>query len=427
MPGFKKLLVCLSLIVLCACATGNFSSSSFSDHSAYHYFDDFGKPLKQYEAVWEKVSSIYRGTMPSYVTIELTNNDIVSQFDTKNNRILASRRHFKTMPEEVIAHETSHLSLHRLTRGVSMMEAFRFIDEGYANIVGKTVMGSLAQYKESSICFATSECRKGSVGFEKIQKWSKYFGSPSKANWNAYLVGSSFIFYIIDTYSEEKLWEFFLDIAQTGDLSLTFTNVFRKTIAQVEDEWKRYLSEMEFKGVQTVSQGEMTQEVRYECGVCGGATAVWGNSAGCEIGAKFELTTYPTGIHSVRFFVPNSGKYDENFQVVIYGWAKGKPGKKLFNDRIVAKATQGNEWVTVDLSKLGVVVKEPFFVSMRWLTPPGKDGSSAQRIGMDLSNPRENTWVKIPGVGWKKIKDFGKSGDRTAMIRVVLFAKGQGK
>jgi hypothetical protein len=166
-----------------------------------------------------------------------------------------------------------------------------------------------------------------------------------------------------------------------------------------------------------------TQEVGYDDGSLENATSVWAEKAGSEIAAKFELNSYPARIQSVKFFIPEQGKYDQNFQVLIYdsNGLKGSPGNEFLNDRIVARATRGNEWVTVDLSKLGLAIQDHFFVSMRWLTAPGKDGKSAQFIGCDTSNPKENTWVKMPAGRWLKIKDFGKSGDRTAMIRVVLF------
>ena len=68
---------------------------------------------------------------------------------------------------------------------------------------------TLAVYRKSALITAARKARKGGVSFAAAQKWSKYFGEPPNADYDAYDVGASFIFFVEDTYGEKRLFSFF--------------------------------------------------------------------------------------------------------------------------------------------------------------------------------------------------------------------------
>lgn len=72
-----------------------------------------------------------------------------------------------------------------------------------------------------------------------------YFGDPSrnngKANWWAYEVGSSFNYYVIDTYGIDVLLAFFRAVGSEGDLNLALQSALKKDQTTVEREWQSWL------------------------------------------------------------------------------------------------------------------------------------------------------------------------------------------
>ncbi|OFZ55999.1 MAG: hypothetical protein A2428_08595 [Bdellovibrionales bacterium RIFOXYC1_FULL_54_43] len=211
-------------------------------NSAVHYFDDTGTPLPQYEPIYQKLEAIYPGSVPEKIVIVFT-DDTASRFDTKHNRILLSRKHFAQIPTYLIAHESSHLCLFRLTRGASIQERFRFFDEGYASIVGHRIAGNIDSYKHNeSLPTAAVQHMSGNVNFVKVQDWKSYFGGSYNANFYAYPVGASFDFFLIDTYGQQALDQFFLSIGSTQDLESTFQALFHKSASEIERAWLSYLA-----------------------------------------------------------------------------------------------------------------------------------------------------------------------------------------
>jgi len=99
----------------------------------------------------------------------------------------------------------------------------------------------LELYKIKSINSAKNQIQN--LSFKKVQKWDEFFGafdSPQK-NWDAYEVGVSFIFFIFDTYSKEKLYELFISISKTENLSKSVFEVFGKNETEFEKEWRTYV------------------------------------------------------------------------------------------------------------------------------------------------------------------------------------------
>ncbi len=224
------------------CIMASISLTSCSALKEYcHFFDSAGNSLEKYEPAWEELHKFYGNAMPGRITIYYREGSS-SFFHVESNSIEISLKHLAEEPVRVVAHEASHVCLGHLTRGASGLERFRFFDEGFANIMGAILSGTLDQYKKQALVIAKRKYLNGDVSFEKAQEWSKYFGGPEEADYDAYLVGSSFVFYIIDTFGIDKLYDFFVDVGRTRNLEQSLTSVAAQPLQEVEKQWLRYIN-----------------------------------------------------------------------------------------------------------------------------------------------------------------------------------------
>jgi hypothetical protein len=210
--------------------------------TGHHFFDSNGQPMAQFDHLWPKLNQYFPEGCPEKVTIELIDGSH-SRFSTSNNHVLISRNMFASRADSLIAHETAHSCLSGLTRKASTLEQFRFFDEGYASIVEADVAGDLAEYKNLEVfSIAARERKAGNLKFSVVQKWSVYFGDPNmKRHPIAYPVGASFDFMILDNFGEQKLIDFFRDIALTRDLARSCENIFHQSVDNIEQLWMAYL------------------------------------------------------------------------------------------------------------------------------------------------------------------------------------------
>ncbi len=202
-----------------------------------------GNSLERYGYVWNDLNHFFKGRCPNLVTVDYT-DDSTSKFHPSENRISLNMPAFKYNYITVLAHETSHLCLFHLTNGESNKEHFRFLDEGFASVIGAKIAGNLESYKMSSLAEAKSEASKGNVIFSKLQQWSDFFGTPPKSNGNAYSIGASFIFAITERYGEEKLFEFFVEVGESKDLTISFRKVFDLSLDDFERQWWTFLEQV---------------------------------------------------------------------------------------------------------------------------------------------------------------------------------------
>jgi hypothetical protein len=84
------------------------------------------------------------------------------------------------------------------------------------------------------------------VRIADMQAWSQYFGDPTGhpervADYDAYVVGAAFDFFMQDTYGEGALKSLFVDLAKTHSLTVSVKTVFGRTLEEVETGWTAYL------------------------------------------------------------------------------------------------------------------------------------------------------------------------------------------
>jgi hypothetical protein len=245
----------LSTLILSTLAVSIFAAGCSRDcakpgstDSGHHYFDCQGDPLPQWDFIWSKLFAFF-GTSTQETIVVDHSSGTTSRFHPQDQSIVLGSGMDRI---DVVAHESTHLCNYNLTNGVSVANGFRFLDEGFAEIMEYNVQEEGDWYKTYALMVAQQENQAGNVSFAKVQDWSSYFknGAPNSDshtwNWRAYQVGSSFEFLIMDTKGgEDALRSFLIDIGNTKDIDTTFRNVFASTSSGLEKEWQAYLNQVQ--------------------------------------------------------------------------------------------------------------------------------------------------------------------------------------
>lgn len=221
---------------------------SQSPRDTAHYYDPLGQPIARYDAVWSRLAASFGTALPTRITV-YSEGESQSVFDVHHTSIAISKASLRgkgpVAPKSenaLVAHETVHLALAALSGGASNLEPFRFLDEGLAVIVQKTIDGELPEYKRAAIVIAGERLSKNNVGLAAMQQWSAYFGDgTTKADYDAYAVGSAFDFFLQDTYGDGAVQKLFADLGKTRSLARSLETVFGRTFEEVEHAWQEYL------------------------------------------------------------------------------------------------------------------------------------------------------------------------------------------
>jgi len=198
--------------------------------------------------VWPHLVEFFGVEVPAKVTV-VDEEAGASHFDPNRNIVYISKESLQgkggAAPISVCAdvgHETAHLALARLTGGASYIDPFRFLDEGLATILQKEIDGTLPRYKRHALVLAARRLTAGSVRLPDLQAWSKYFGDPKvKADFDAYEVGSAFVFFVQDTRGNDALRKLYVDLGRTRALATSLSSVLGRTYDETEQDWEAYL------------------------------------------------------------------------------------------------------------------------------------------------------------------------------------------
>ncbi|MBF0362077.1 MAG: hypothetical protein HQK49_13765 [Oligoflexia bacterium] len=239
------LLLTLNLVCL-VCVNGNeiFSyNKRYQNNTQFHYYDKNGNVLLQYDFIFKRLIEEYGDYTPSKITILKVNSTFgESRFNPQDASVIISNHLSSTDLTRTIAHESAHLCNYNLSNGANILTQFRFIDEGYANIIGNLVVDSEKEYYKSAMGIATVQKRNNNISLDKVQAWNSYGGGLENRKFYAYPVGSSFDYFIINKYSKEKFYLFFKDLGVSKNLEISIQNVFSKSIKIIESEWLESLN-----------------------------------------------------------------------------------------------------------------------------------------------------------------------------------------
>lgn len=163
-----------------------------------------------------------------------------SFFQRKKNMIYLSffnRRRYN----ELIPHELSHIALSYKTNSYSTIEPNRFFDEGFANIIQNICLNKHEKYKQTALSASKLQLSIGNLSLVRVQDWDNYYDRYHNSFPFSYKVGSSFCYYIIDTYSDKYLDKFFKNISNDIYIDNVFESVFDKSFSEINDEWEKYI------------------------------------------------------------------------------------------------------------------------------------------------------------------------------------------
>lgn len=90
---------------------------------------------------------------------------------------------------------------------------------------------------------------------------------------------------------------------------------------------------------------------------------------GSEVGRRFNLgDETPSHLTEFKFFIKDNNFESVKFRINIYAIEEGKPSKKINTENIFASAGKDfTDWIIVDLSPFGIIVKEDIIVSVEWI------------------------------------------------------------
>ncbi|GAB3202275.1 hypothetical protein ABID22_002613 [Pontibacter aydingkolensis] len=91
--------------------------------------------------------------------------------------------------------------------------------------------------------------------------------------------------------------------------------------------------------------------------------------SGREIGNKFSLKKYPAYLNSISFGLAGSGNVKSIIGLRIYSLKNNLPDKDILPERIILRVPPHHTgWVTVDLDKYNIMLKDDFAVTVEWLS-----------------------------------------------------------
>jgi len=130
--------------------------------------------------------------------------------------------------------------------GRNTMDEYRFLDEGFATIQEYRAGGQEAAMKFRMFSVARKELVAGNVRFEIVQDWRRYFGDSSTGqtnlNFDAYLVGASFDYLLLETFGVERFRAFLMKIGTDSSLEVALHETFGWSEEQAERAWQAWLA-----------------------------------------------------------------------------------------------------------------------------------------------------------------------------------------
>ena len=200
-----------------------------------HYHDALGQPLAEYEPVWQQLHARFGAALPIAIGVERIGGSS-SRFDASRNVILVAdgSRAYQT-ELGVVAHESCHLALARLTAGASTEDQLRFVDEGLAMVVEQELEGTLESYRDKAEAIVRG---RPPVHFADLERWSTFFGHANDhPDWKAYDVAADLVLFLDDTYGRAKLDALLADLARTRSFDASCVAVLGLDVATLERRW----------------------------------------------------------------------------------------------------------------------------------------------------------------------------------------------
>ncbi len=233
-----------------------------SDEIKFHFYNEKHEPIEKVEFIYNDLIKYFKDKVPDMITVKYIKTPISIfgydySFATRGDTVLINEEH-KSDLIRLVAHESCHICFYYTLKEICAKEKYRFFNEGFCRIFDSIVVDEYENilfdqadaYKKAALAIAANENKKNNVSFKKVQKWFKYFGkinienASGKTNYYAYPVGSSFVYYIFDTYGIDSFFSFVNDLANSDDMNISFKKNFKKSKSEIEKEWLEYLGKV---------------------------------------------------------------------------------------------------------------------------------------------------------------------------------------
>lgn len=102
---------------------------------------------------------------------------------------------------------------------------------------------------------------------------------------------------------------------------------------------------------------------------------------GEEVAVYFKADEDRDGtLQEVFVYITNEGVPDTKFRIHVYEKdpISNRPSRELTDSNLIVHATDGNEWVSADLSSKNIAVREGLFVSVEWISGHGNNTADLQ-------------------------------------------------
>lgn len=204
-----------------------------SEEQTSHYYDLNGNSLEGFDPIWHALSELFGSASPERITVVyVTGNKALFDPITDTIRVLDPGT-------RLVAHESAHLFISHLTNKVSVTQPFRFIDEGFASILGQQLSGARGFHRKESHNIAKDQQSKGFVSLAQLQQWKAYRAEHTP--YVAYSVGSSFVYYLQDRHGKAKLIELLRSLGETQNLGRSSESALGASIESVFASWIEHL------------------------------------------------------------------------------------------------------------------------------------------------------------------------------------------
>jgi hypothetical protein len=128
-----------------------------------------------------------------------------------------------------------------LTQMMSKENRFRFFNEGFARLFEYSENPSW--YFNTTMKVGKEYLKKGKVSFSQIEDWITYWGDPEVGNLdpNAYNIGSTFVYFLINTYGKNCFRKFLVVIGKTQNLNLALSQTYQLSRKKAQRRWRKYI------------------------------------------------------------------------------------------------------------------------------------------------------------------------------------------
>ncbi len=251
-----------SLLFLSLVFTSNIKAQVF-EIPRTGFVDENFKKIEKFESIYNSLFLKFGEYVPRMIKVIKYKSDS-SFFQPYGNipSVYISEKLFTNIESKLIKytvfHETMHIVNFMISKrsdnkhGVSVYNQFRFLDEGFAEVLSNEFVENsnfgIEELKQASL--------QGKVDLAQVQNWwnkPPYEGAPGSFNidmpsyyfnYFSYPAGVSFVLYLRTLGNDARIVDFFKSIGSSEDLTSSLKEVYDLTYDEAEKNWLDFIKTM---------------------------------------------------------------------------------------------------------------------------------------------------------------------------------------